>query len=109
MLQEYYVDQQYKIINVSPLSKLLNNDAIALWIRHRTVNFTDTKMIIKLMKFIDPQTLFSIFLFFVVYFLTIGPILLIIISIIGSHICVINIDFHKHLTYLICAKNYITI
>ena len=68
MLQEYYVDQQYKIINVrpikSPLSKLLNNDAFTLWIPHRTVIFTDTKMIIKLIKFIDLRTLFSIFLFF---------------------------------------------
>ena len=41
MVQDY-VDQQYKIIHVRPiksplscLSKLLNNDAIALWIRHR--------------------------------------------------------------------------
>ena len=63
------------------------------------------------MKFIELQTLFSIFLFFVVYFLTIGPILLIIIYIhvIGLHSCVTNIDFHKHLPYLICAKYYITI
>ena len=49
MPQEYF-DQQYKIINVraikSPLSKLLNNDVIALWICHRTV-FSDTKIIIK--------------------------------------------------------------
>ena len=53
MVQDY-VDQQYKIIRVRPiesplscLSKLLNNDAIALWIRHRTVIFTETKLIIK--------------------------------------------------------------
>ena len=52
------------------------------------------------MKFIQLQTLFSVFLFFVVYFLTIGPILLIIISTIGSHKSVTNIDFHKDLPYL---------
>ena len=104
MVQDY-VDQQCKIIHVRTIkyplscsSKLLNNDAIALWIRHRTVIFTDTKIIINEIHRAS-NSFFSILLF-VVYFLTIGPIILIIISTIGTHKSVTNIDFHKHLPYL---------